>query len=180
METRTIEQLRAYVTIESVNSGKNYVQSDDAVVEYGFIATTVTWDDITDPTVLLERATLYLAATQFENVSLEVSAIDLNYLDVDIETINLLDQVRVISKPHGMNRLFPVTTLTIAIDRPESSTFTLGSNVQRTLSSTTSNVNQDILNKIGTIPTKTEVIDYARKDATELITAALNGFIRLS
>ena len=61
----------------------------------------------------LEKAKEYLADLQFDNLELELSALDLHYLDVNTEAVKLLDEIRVISRPHGLDRLFPVTKLEI-------------------------------------------------------------------
>ena len=56
--------LDAYLTVESVNGGSLYVQSDEAVASHGWIAKMVNWDDVSDPQVLLEKAREYLADLQ--------------------------------------------------------------------------------------------------------------------
>ena len=48
-----------------------YVQSNEAVAAYGWIEKTVTWDDVSDPAVLLEKAKTYLTDIQFDNLELE-------------------------------------------------------------------------------------------------------------
>ena len=55
LEDSPIEALDAYLTVESVNRGSMYVQSNEAVAAYGWIEKTVTWDDVSDPAVLLEK-----------------------------------------------------------------------------------------------------------------------------
>ena len=40
---------------------------------------------------------------QFDNLELELSALDLHYLDVNTEAVKLLDEIRVISRPHGLD-----------------------------------------------------------------------------
>ncbi len=44
-----------------------YLQSADAVAEYGWIEKTVTWDDVSDPDTLLSKAREYLNDLQFDN-----------------------------------------------------------------------------------------------------------------
>lgn len=70
-----------------MNGGSLYVQSDEAVTSHGWIAKTVNWDDVSDPQVLLEKAREYLADLQFDNLELELSALDLHYLDVETEAV---------------------------------------------------------------------------------------------
>ena len=49
LDESPIEALDAYLTVESVNNGSLYVQSDEAVKNYGWIVKTVTWDNVSDP-----------------------------------------------------------------------------------------------------------------------------------
>ena len=56
LDDSPIEALDAYLTVESVNGGSLYVQSDEAVKHYGWIAKTVSWDDVSGPEALLEKA----------------------------------------------------------------------------------------------------------------------------
>lgn len=77
LDKSKIEALDAYLTVESVNDGSLYVQSSEAVKTYGWIEKTVTWDSVSDPEALLEKAKAYLADLQFDNMELEVSALDL-------------------------------------------------------------------------------------------------------
>ena len=100
LDDSPIEALDAYLTVESVNNGSMYVKSDEAFAAYGWIEKVVTWNDVSDPVVLLEKAKAYLRDLQFDNMELELSALDLHYLDVSIEAVKLLDEIRVISRPH--------------------------------------------------------------------------------
>lgn len=56
LEKSPIEALDAYLTVESVNNGSMYIQSDEAVAAFGWIEKVVSWDNVTDPAVLLEKA----------------------------------------------------------------------------------------------------------------------------
>ena len=122
-----------YLTDET----KEYVQSADAVKEFGWIEKTVRWDDITTPIRLLNKARRYLTDTQFSEKVIELKAVDLNYPDGTYEAISLLDKVRVISSPHGMDRYFPVTKLEIPLNSPESTVYTLGNADKTGISSVT-------------------------------------------
>lgn len=50
----------------------------------------MTWDSVSDPEALLEKAKAYLADLQFDNMELEVSALDLHYLNANVEAVKLL------------------------------------------------------------------------------------------
>ena len=140
--------MEAYLTVESVNNGSLYVQSSEAVASYGWIEKVIHWDDINTASSLLSKAEAYLSDIQFDNMSIELSALDLHYLDVNYEAVKLLDEIRVISKPHGMDRHFPVTKLEIPLDSPEKTQFKLGDSIKTSLTSVNNQTNNTILRKI--------------------------------
>lgn len=115
------------ITIESVTSdGKDYVFDQEAVNLYGWVFQTIVWDDVTLPENLLRKAQQELGKRRLLNFRLELNAIDLHLLDVNIERIKLGDKIRVVSSPHGIDKIMQVTKLTIDIDNPENNTITLG------------------------------------------------------
>lgn len=180
LDESPIEALDAYLTVESVNNGSLYVQSDEAVKNYGWIVKTVTWDDVSDPAVLLEKAREYLADLQFDNLELELSALDLHYLDVNTEAVKLLDEIRVISRPHGLDRLFPVTKLEIPLDNPENTQFKMGDSVQVSLTSVNNQTNAAVLEKIENLPKAHSILKEAKENATEIMNMATTGYITIT
>ena len=180
LEDSPIEALDAYLTVESVNQGSMYVQSDAAVAAYGWIEKTVTWDDVSEPSVLLEKAKAYLTDLQFDNMELELSALDLHYLDVDVEAVKLLDEIRVISLPHGLDRLFPVTKLEIPLDNPDQSQFKMGDTVQTGLTNTNNQISAAILKKIEGLPKAHSLLKEAKENATQIMNMATTGYITIT
>ncbi len=180
LEESPIEALDAYLTVESVNQGSMYVQSETAVAAYGWIEKTVTWDDVTDPAVLLEKAKSYLADLQFDNMELELSALDLHYLDVNCEAVKLLDEIRVISRPHGLDRLFPVTKLEIPLDSPEQTQFKLGDSVKTNLTSVNNQTSAAIIKKIEGLPKAHTLLKEAKENATQIMNMATTGYITIT
>lgn len=176
-EESSIKKLEERLTINSVNDDLDYVYSPSAVNTYGWIFKTVTWDDVNTPSILKRKGEEYLKSIQFENVVLKVQAIDLHMVNSNIEQFKLLDQVRVISEPNGLDRIFPVTELTIDITNPEANTITLGSTQVQAMSGSAVSSNAEILKRIEDIPPPSQVIDEAVKNATEILNNALNGHI---
>lgn len=134
-----IQPSRMYLRFEAP-SNKLYVQSDEAVKAYGWIEKTVQWDDVRTPIRLFTKAKKYLRNYQFDEMSIELSAIDLHYLDVNADDVKLLDKIRVISPVHGMDRYFPVTRLEIPLDDPTGTIFTLGAKTGKTLTQRLNNL----------------------------------------
>ena len=180
LEDSPIEALDAYLTVESVNHGSMYVQSNEAVAVYGWIEKAVTWDDVSDPAVLLEKAKAYLSDIQFDNMELELSALDLHYLDVDVEAVKLLDEIRVISRPHGLDRMFPVTKLEIPLDSPEQTQFKLGTTVKTSLTSVNNQISAAILKKIDDLPKAHSILKEAKENATQIMNMATTGYITIA
>lgn len=180
LEKSPIEALDAYLTVESVNQGSIYVQSAEAVAAYGWIEKTVTWDDVTDPAVLLEKAKAYLAGVQFDGMELELSALDLHYLNTDADAVKLLNEIRVISRPHGLDRMFPVTKLEIPLDSPEQTQFKLGNTVKTSLTSVNNQLNATILEKIEGLPKAHAILKEAKENATQIMNMATTGYITIT
>ena len=114
------------ITIESVNGGKDYLQDDEAVALRGFIIKPVYWDDVTEPANLLRKAEAYLLANRYIVTSLQLTALDLSYMDKSIDTYQVGDTIRVKSKPHGVDEDFMLTERTEDLLNPANCTISLG------------------------------------------------------
>lgn len=123
------EKTKKRITIESVNGGKDYLLAEDAVAIRGIIMTTETWDDVTDPATLLKKAQAYLEENKVFVTSLELSALDLSWLDKDVETFSVGDLIRVTSAPHGVNEDFQLTQMTEDLLNPAKSKINLGKDI---------------------------------------------------
>ena len=180
LDTSPIESVDAYLDVSSVNGGSRYVTNEDAIKMYGWIELVVDWEDITDPSELLQKAKDYLSDEQFDDVVIEVSAVDLRYLSKDVQSINLLDNVRCISRPHGMDKVFPVTKLSIQLDSAENSTYTLGDTVKESsLTASTRAANTAILERIAKIPNEKTILDKAQDNATSIMNMATQGYVTI-
>ena len=180
LDSSPIESVDAYLDVSSVNGGSRYVTNEEAIKKYGWIEMVVDWEDVTEASELLQKAKNYLADKQFDDMVIEVSAVDLRYLSKDVQPINLLDNVRCISKPHGMSRVFPVTELSIQLDSPENSTYTLGSkSKESTLTASTRAANTEILDRIAKIPNEKTILDKAKDNASSIINMATQGYVTI-
>ena len=173
-----VEGLDAYLTIKDVNGGVDYVYSQDAVKSYGWIFKTVKWDDVHVADNLLRKGKEYLSDIQFAQITLTVSAVDLHMLHVDMERIKVLDEIRVTSSPNGLDRFFPVSEMTIYLDKPSNNKLTLGTSYSKNSLSTKTESNMtSIKNKIDSLPNKSEILEEARENASQLIHSATNGHV---
>lgn len=120
--------LKQYTDITSVNDGKSYLVSKDALAEFGWVCKVIRWDDVTIPANLLRKGAEWLKDNQFEMVELNLSAVDLSEFGISTETIECGDRVRCIAYPFGMDRIFPVMKQTIPLQKPGEIKVVLGSN----------------------------------------------------
>ncbi len=120
------EETGEYLTIKSVNNGLDYVQDNSAVSLFGVKEDIVVFDDVTLPENLLTKGNQELQNRINKTVSIEVSAADLHNLDVNIEAFRIGEYVRVLSKPHGLDRYFLLSKLSLALDKPSECKMTLG------------------------------------------------------
>lgn len=158
------------VTVASVNSGLDYIVGSGAAF-YGNIWRTKTWQDVTVPANLLTRGTDYLTDAQWANLTIEASALDLGLVDNEVEQFHLLDMVRVISEPHGIDRNFLLSKLEIDLNHPGQTRITFGQSVSTSMSSQVAEAAQEIQN------TPTIIDVTATEQARQLLETATGGNI---
>lgn len=108
--------------------------------------------------------------------------IGLSVADTDVEYpfINLFDYVRVLSPPHGLDKLFPVSKIKIPLNSPEETEYTLSNNfTNQSLSSISNKVNQDLYARIMAVPDKSTILNTAKENSSNLIKMATNGYVTL-
>ena len=101
--------------IKKVN---DYIYNTEAVKQWGWIWKVVKWDDVTVAENLLRKAKDELKNSINATLSIEMTAIDLHLLDVDIDRINVGDRIRCISLPHNLDSTLIVKGIEIDIDNP--------------------------------------------------------------
>lgn len=100
-----------YLTIKSINNGKDYVQNDDAVSKYGLILKTVEHEDVTLPENLLRKGKEDLTEAIKSVESITVTAADLSGTGVKVESFRFMKNVHCVSKHHGLDFRSPVVSL---------------------------------------------------------------------
>lgn len=123
--------LRKYTDICLVNNGKNYLVSKEAKDRFGWVCKVVRFEDVTVPSNLLRKGSEWLRDHQFEMMELSLSAVDLREFAVDEETIDCGDRVRCVAPIFGMDRVFPVLSKSIPINRPAEMKLVLGTRQQK-------------------------------------------------
>ena len=116
----------ARLTIASVNNGEDFILDADGVAQYGTIVKQVIFDDITDPETLKQRGQAHLADSVNLPETLELTAADLAATGVDITAFHVGTMVRVFSRQHGIDQMFPASKMSIKLNDPAASKLTLG------------------------------------------------------
>ena len=114
------------VDITSVNNDLDYIVDEAAVAIRGTILKPVIWDDVTLPENLLVKAEAYLREHRQIVTSLQLSAVDLSYLDKNIDSYQVGDIIRVKSKPHAVDEDFQLMERSEDWLVPDASTISLG------------------------------------------------------
>ena len=170
LEESSIEGLDERLTISSVNGGVDYVSSSEAIAAYGKICKTVTWDDVTVPANLLRKGKEYLKSTQFENMVLNIKAVDLNLIDSATQEFEVGDLIRCISPPHGLDTNMPLSSITVYLTALSKNTVTLGSEKSNsTYTSSNAEKASKLDETIKSIPGKREILQEALRNATDLM-----------
>ena len=88
----------------------------EAASTYGAILQVVDFDDVTTADELYDKGLEWLEDDQFEGLSIEVNAADLAYLDERFHHFELGQMVHCVSDPHLIDKNFPITRISIALD----------------------------------------------------------------
>lgn len=172
--------VKQYTNIKRVNSNKEYLVNTAAYQKYGRIEALVEFGDIDDPAKLKEYAQLYVNNMQFDDISLELSVVDLHLLNSDINTLDILDQVRCISYPHGVNRYFIVSEIQIPLDDPTGVQFTLGKKaISGSMSAKSAKVSTDFEEKLTFLPNVANALASAQAEMTEKLNQRTTGYVSI-
>lgn len=172
-------KITKYTTIAPVNNGSIYLENTTLVKQYGRVERTIDFNDVDEPKVLLELGKLYLQNIQFSDMILTVKAVDLHMLNPSIDSFDLLDEVRCFSLPHGLDKFFPITDMSIPLDKPEDVVYTLGTTQTGTMTGGITSSNLDTKTKFNELPTRESVLVEAKRNATEILNKKTTGFVNI-
>lgn len=165
------------IDITSVNNDQDYIYDPKAVEKYGWIFRQQRWEDVTVPANLLAKARAYLNESLIIGAVLELTAVDLANIDVDISRLKTGYWTRIVSKPHDIDTTYILEERTRNLQNPGKDTVSLGGTVPR-LSSTTANQQAEMNAYVQQIASGTtaEIINRVN-NATQLITGGLGGYV---
>lgn len=113
--------------INDVNNGKDYIEVDGAKAKWGNKYLLKSFSGISDASTLLKEAKQYIK-NHYEELpeSLEITAIDLKLLGVNVESIHVGDVVRVTSTPNGVNKDYTCSAISYNLSQFGKTKYTLG------------------------------------------------------
>lgn len=175
LEESEVDGLDAYTNIKNVNNGKDYIYNEEAVKHFGMIWTTKKWNDVTEPANLKRKGEQWLETTQYETVSLELTAVDMSMLNQELDKFDLGDTIRAVAKPFGLDVTYPVQKKTTYLQEPEKNTITLSNTAAS--KSYTKQVQASISDIEQSMPQEKTILQLAREKASQLIQSASEGNI---
>lgn len=118
------------LTMKSVNNGKDYVDNQALINEFGIIEGSLIYDDINTPSTLLLRANQFFASQSAAKVSYTITPLDLSIADSSFESLEVGDWYYVINEVLGINELLQIIEKTIDGQNPHLSKITMGQKVK--------------------------------------------------
>ncbi|UVY00296.1 MAG: Prophage endopeptidase tail [Bacteriophage sp.] len=171
------ERLEKNVDITSVNDGKDYIYSKEAVENFGWVWRTEKWDDVSVPANLLKKATEFLTSNQYESLVISLTAVDLSLFGQDYDSFDTGDRVLCNAIPYGMKKVLPVMEMKIPLQQPDQAQLTLGENLQQSFTDQTSGTFTQIRQEAtdaGRV--QTEWMKSAIDNLTKQMTGAKGGY----
>lgn len=171
------ERLEKNVDITSVNDGKDYIYSKEAVENFGWVWRTEKWDDVSVPANLLKKATEFLTSNQYESLVISLTAVDLSLFGQDYDSFDIGDRVLCNAIPYGMKKVLPVMEMKIPLQQPDQAHLTLGENLQQSFTDQTSGTFTQIRQETtdaGRV--QTEWMKSAIDNLTKQMTGAKGGY----
>lgn len=175
--TTEFEQLEKNVDITSVNDGKDYIYSKEAVENFGWVWKTQKWEDVTIPANLLKKATEYLTTQQYESLVISLTAVDLSIFGQDYDSFDVGDRILCNADPYGMKKILPVMEMKIPLQQPDQAQLTLGENLQQSFTDqTTGTISQIRQETTEAGRTQKEWMKTAIDNLTKQIAGAKGGY----
>lgn len=141
---------------------------------YGRHAKDVVFDNVSNLTNLNNLAQSYLTRYSQPQLTMEVEAVDLAGIE-NVDAISIGDSVRIIAQPFAVDQWLYLTEIRRDIQNIDKNKITLSGHVQtgRTLTSQTQGT-QEAVKKI---PSKSEILEAAKKNALEILNGTEGGYV---
>lgn len=176
-----VEGLDEYLTIKGTtadyyhkNTDDIFVQLDEAIANFGYVRVLKTWDDVTIAENLKTKAIEWLKSAQYETMTLELKALDMAQFDVNIDTFNLGNSVRIWALPYGMDTRLPVRKKTIYLQDLQRNEVVLGNTVRQSFTSQASGAVEQLKQEI---PEETNMLEQSMANAMAMLNDPSKGYV---
>lgn len=162
------------LTIESVNSGKPYIDDTAGIAQYGIIVGTVEFDDITVASNLLTAGTEYLQNNNRIRKSYEAQVLDLSLIQDDHQPLVCGNSYTFVNAFLGLNERLRLFGRTVDIYKPYAPTVRIGDKAERITdieTRTTRLIEYELPQR------DNELLLSAKVIATDIINAGINGHV---
>ena len=122
-EDEVTNKLEKYVTVESVNNNVPWITNSQLLSKYGRIEKIVEFNDISSPSVLMDKAQNWFKDAIKDSTKLSIKALDASIMSSSAKSYLPFQQVHIISKPHGVDKVMRVKRSELHLDKPENSTY---------------------------------------------------------
>lgn len=150
------------------------IQNDDSVAVYGRHAKAVIFENVEDVDELNALASAYLTRYSQPQLTMEVDAVDLSGIE-NVSALNLGDSIHIVAAPFAVDQWLYLTKISRDLQNIDKNKITLSGRVVtgRTLTSQT----QSAADAVKKIPTKSSILEAAKKNAIELLNGTNGGNI---
>ena len=141
---------------------------------YGRHAKAVVFDGVIDVPTLDALAAAYLTRYSQPQLTMEVSAVDLSEVEA-VDEIRIGDSVRIIAKPFAVDQWLYLTEIRRDLQNIDRNKITMSGHVVtgKTLTSQAQGTAEAVRN----LPSKSSILDAARKNALEILNGADGGYV---
>ena len=162
------------LTISSVNSGLPYIDDANGIAQYGIIAGTVIFDDITQPANLKTAGQEYLTNNNRIRKAYEAQALDLSVLDTSQQALRCGNTYTFVNDFVGVNEALRLVGRTVDINKPYTPTLRIG---DKSVKITDIATHTAKLIEYEMPKQKQEILESAKSIATDIINAGINGHV---
>lgn len=117
------------LTIDSVNDGSPFIEMPGLVAKYGRIIKTHTFDNVTEPRRLLQKAQKYITDNMpgfAASETFKIKAVDMHMFDGSIDQIVVGDVVQIVSEPHGVDVTKECLSISYKLEDPSNNEYEFG------------------------------------------------------
>lgn len=117
---------QARLTIESVNNGLPYIDRTDLIEAFGVQGGSITWDDITIESNLLNTATNWMNNQKISLNQYKISAIDLSLIGLEIDSFKKGDSYPVENPVMAIDERLRIIGTSKDLNAPQDGSLTIG------------------------------------------------------